>query len=159
VDRRTAQEYAEQLTTVVLNTISQRYVRPVTPGQLLYAALSGLYEAAHVPVPPILQAEVDQATNPRERMLLAYRVREPVGNPQALRGSRALLASLRALTRVLDPYSVLVTNEDNNRNAPTNRRFGVGLELDAAGDGPGRIRTVLPGGPAQQAGLRPGDLI
>jgi carboxyl-terminal processing protease len=160
VDPRAAQEYAEQLTTLVLAPIMKDYVRPVSAEPLLYAALCGLYEAAHVPVPPTLQAEVAQATGPAARVNLARRVREHLGNPEGLRESRALLASIKALTRALDPYSVLVSNDDNSRTAQTNRRFGVGLELDAAtADGSAKVRTVLPGGPAQHAGLRPGDLI
>lgn len=35
----------------------------------------------------------------------------------------------------------------------------VGLQLDASGDAGARVREVSPGGPAQQAGVRSGDLI
>lgn len=101
--------------------------------------------------------------------------RVEIGRVEHLPRGRALLAAAQASVRALDPYCGL---------SPANRRrpqiigedegeFGIGLELvnGAAGDesladrAPGTfpaallIKSVVPGSPAQKAGLRPEDRI
>src|SRR5262249_3642201 len=77
---------------------------------------------------------------------------------EPIRGQNALLASCRAMAHALDPYSAVVTGEDLRRGSGVDEQTGVGIELEEnAGVGPLIVRTVLPGGPAQQAGVRPGD--
>jgi carboxyl-terminal processing protease len=88
-------------------------------------------------------------------------VREDVGNAEGLRGQSALLVCCRALARSLDPYSAVVTAEEQRRNVGLDQECeGVGLELaPSTGGGPLRVAGVQLGGPAQRAGLRPGDEI
>src|SRR5262249_52401343 len=62
------------------------------------------------------------------------------------------------LTRALDPYSVLITDDQQRRALGVFQTYGVGLDFEEnLGVGPLRIAVVQPGGPAQAAGLRPGD--
>src|SRR5579885_852544 len=55
-----AADYARNLTQI-LDTIERYYVRPVSRADLVEAALIGLYEAAQVPVPGTLRADLKKA--------------------------------------------------------------------------------------------------
>jgi carboxyl-terminal processing protease len=87
-------------------------------------------------------------------------IRESLGNPESLRDGRDMLASLRGITRILDPYSVIMTAEEQQRAEVHEQNTGTGLALAEGADvWPLVIRAVVPGSPAQKAGLRPGDAI
>jgi carboxyl-terminal processing protease len=156
--RGEAENYAQQL-LFILRDVQNSYVRPVTLPELVRPALSGLYEAAHLPVPDSLAADIAAATGERELLALLVRQRSNFGNLDALQGSSALLASLRAMTAALDPYSTLITGEDLVRNNIDRIERGGGLEVvgDALTEQVVRIKSVALGGPAQRAGIRPGD--
>jgi C-terminal peptidase prc len=157
--RAEAQQYAQQLLSVATEA-SIQYVRPVGVPELLQAGLRGLYEAAHVPVPGGLQADLRRAGSYPEMLQLLTRVREGLGNPEPLRGPNDLLVSCEAMCRVLDRYSAVVRGEELRKGGGVDQRTGIGLELaDNLGAGPLVVKTVFPGGPAQLAGLRPGDEI
>lgn len=163
--RAEADNYARQL-VYVLNEIDRNYVRPVPRGQLIQAALAGMSEAARVPAPAALRADIDaalaamaKAGNDHELQQLFVRVREGLGNPEPLQGTGAILASVRAMARTLDPHSGILSPEEARRGSAS-QNYGVGLELEESGDdAPVVIKEVFPGGPAQRAGLRPGDEI
>ena len=157
--RAEAEQYAQQLLAVAAQ-VSEQYVRPVELPVLLRAALQGLYEAAHVPVPGGLETDLRRAGAYAEQLQLLTRLREGLGDPEPLRGPNALLVSCEAMCRSLDCYSAVVRDEELRRGSGVDSRTGVGLELaDNFGTGPLVIKTVFPGGPAQLAGLRPGDEI
>jgi carboxyl-terminal processing protease len=64
------------------------------------------------------------------------------------------------MCRGLDRYSTVVRGEELRKGSGVDQRTGIGLELaDNLGAGPLVVKTVFPGGPAQLAGLRPGDEI
>src|SRR5262249_47709365 len=122
--------------------------------QLLGAALRGLYEAARVPVPAGLDADVKRAETDADQVTLLARVREELGDAEPVRGSEAMRAACQGLKRVLDPHSVVVSGEDLRRGSGVDTQIGVGLTLaDNLGVGPLVVKTVLPGSPAQVAGL------
>jgi C-terminal peptidase prc len=179
-----AHEYAKQLLNLT-EKISTDYIRAVDRKELLAAALAGLYEAARKPVPPRLRAALEKAGEDELHHLIAQ-AREQAGAAEALRGHQALLVSMRALSRVLDPYAVVYDLEASRRttepdqtgpgltleegagvprplrNGEMMRALGPdrpGVLLSDAGRGPWRVATVTPGGPAQRAGLRTGDRI
>lgn len=157
--RTEAQEFAQQL-SYTLSLVAQQYVRPVAGEELLGAALRGLYEAARVPVPAGLDAELKRATTEKEQLALLSRCRQQLGDVEPLRSGGAMRAACQGLTRVLDPHSVVVTGEDLRRGSGVDSHAGVGLTLaDNLGVGPIVVKAVLPGSPAQVAGLRPGDEI
>lgn len=151
--------YGRQL-IFTINTVSQQYVRPVERSELARMALSGLYEAVRQPVPPGLAGELERASGEQELLSVIYRARGNLGQQEALKGNQALLLSLQAMARSLDPYSMVLSGEDLRKSKGQDIASGVGLDLETlSGEGPLKIKTVIPGGPAQRAGLRPGDLI
>jgi C-terminal peptidase prc len=117
---------------------------------------------------------------------LLIRAREQLGQNEALRAHRDVLVSLQALPRVMDPHSGLTAPQDAGYLEKPEGVAATGLEFadvmvpvftgfapggglmrsdlmltyrSAGTTGPARIRTVIPGSPAQRSGLRPGDLI
>jgi C-terminal processing protease CtpA/Prc len=175
--RSEARRFAQQL-IVLVDQVSALYVRPVTRGELLQAALAGLYEAARRPVPRDLRARLERALAPVASpgpdgipeppppggdplLRLVRQLREEVGDAEALRGQEPLLVCCRALVRALDPHSGVVSAEEQRRTPGLEYEHdGFGVELnDLFGTAPPRVEVVLLGGPAQRAGLRPGDTI
>jgi carboxyl-terminal processing protease len=127
---------------------------------LIFAGLKGLYEAAQVPVPISLKADVEAAKSDDARLALLTLTREKLGDLQSLRGTGALVASVRAMCKTLDPYTTLMTGEELVRVNQEETNWGFGLELaEYSGNGPMQIKNVSPGSPAQKAGIRPKDLI
>jgi carboxyl-terminal processing protease len=154
------QVFAQQLLGVVIQVTAQ-YVRPVERKEVLYAALSGLYEAARLPVPETLHSAVEKTTAEAEVMDLIRRTREDLGNAEALQGHNPLVVCCQSMVRVLDPYCGVISPEEQRRTLGLgNECDGVGLEVqDHPVAGPLLVKFVHPGGPAQRAGLRPGDQI
>jgi carboxyl-terminal processing protease len=157
--RAEAAAFAQHL-DVAIHIIVEDYVRPVSRHQLLLAALTGLYEAARVPIPASLSADVQNAKTEQQRLELIVRSREKLGNRSALQGSKALEVGVRAMCRLLDPYCQWVAW---NEGVPELRGramspFGFDLEMQP-GIAALVVRRVEPGSPAQKNGLRPGDRI
>lgn len=154
-----AQKYAEVLQLVALE-ISESYVRPVSADDLLTAGLTALYQTASVPVPAGLRERVGKAVKSGGVTKFLAEAREAVGNGDPVRGERALLVSCRGMMTILDPYCELITAAERGVGDVTEHNFGVGIELaPSVGVGPLIVRAVVPGGPAQRAGVQPGDRI
>ncbi len=167
-----AKGFAQQLLHVV-EQVAEQYVRPVSREDLVHAALVGLYEAARKPVPRDLKARIQRnATRsistewgplpvppPGSDDPLLGIVREAhrqVAAAESLQGQNALLVCSQGMARALDPYSAVVTAEEQQRALGLDAECdGVGLEVKPTGT----IEIVHLGGPAQRAGLRPGDVI
>jgi carboxyl-terminal processing protease len=143
------------------NQVNANYVRPVTRIQLLKTALAGLYEAARLPVPPRLVAEIETTVTDQQLGVLINRVRTEVAGAEDLEGRNPLVICCQAVAHSLDPHSVVVTGEEQRRSLGLEQEgLGVGLEVTEHHGGPfAVVKTVHPGSPAQRAGLRPGDRI
>jgi C-terminal peptidase prc len=173
-----SRKYAADLMLFV-RWVESNYVRPVSRTDVVLAALEGLYEAVREPVPAAVRAEVQQAENDETLRRVIQQARESLGNPEALRETKALLASLRTAVRALDPYCGLPQPGDR-RSQSISSMSGVGIEFEslpealalwmeqqrdalgvrgAVSRGPARVSAVIPGSPAQQAGVRPGDIL
>jgi carboxyl-terminal processing protease len=184
-DRRLLQaesrRFAQQLHTVI-DQIVQSYVRPVRREDLMEAAIAGLFQAAHKPVPRDLRNQVRQAISmsstllqvklrpedvnaqpmpdPREKLLAS--VREELGNPEGLAKADAVVICCNAMAPLLDPYSGIVTAREQQRSIGLDQEsFGTGLELRdlLSASAPLVVEAVQLGSSAQRAGLRPGDVI
>src|SRR5262245_9666576 len=151
--------YAQQLLSVA-SQISATYVRPVSRADLLHAGLTGLFQAARQPAPSTLRADLDRPADETALVEFLVRTRERLGTCEAVHGPKGLLVSCQAMMKLLDPHCAVVTEEERRDQPWGDQPVGIGLELeDNAGIGPLRIRKVHPGGPAQKAGLLPGDVI
>ncbi len=172
-----------------VNWVGDVYVRPVSRVDLLHTALTTLYDRARRPRPRDLRRRLERAEKesaaqtstaastppplvpalaPRrppmadDRLLLQLlrAVRADLGRVENLGGVDPLCAACQAMLISLDPYSgVIISKEDRRILAAGSERDGFGLEVPEEGGERVVIRDVLPGSPAQQAGLRPGDEI
>ena len=182
--RADAGKFAQQVGHLI-DQITQHYIRPLPREDLLEAALVGLYQAARKAPPRDLRTQIRQAVSlasmlraqagpaggeelssvdrpradPVEKLLI--RLREQVGDAEALEGQNPVLLSCKALTRLLDGHSGVVTVEDQRRAVGLDSdNVGVGLEFrESLTPGPLAVDAVHAGGPAQRVGLRPGDVV
>jgi carboxyl-terminal processing protease len=171
-----------------VNWIGDVYVRPVSRTELLHTALTALYERARRPVPRDLRRRIERAEkvaaaqmastpntpaplvpalapprlavgDDRPLLDLLRAVHSDVGRVEDMGGVDPLCVSCQAILRSLDPYSGVMTNKEDRRLIGTaSERDGFGLETTEDSESV-VIRDVVPGSPAQQADLRPGDEI
>ena len=96
-----------------------------------------------------------------ELVLLIQETHARTAAAAAILGRDPLTVACRGLCRALDRYSVVLAPDEQRRNVAMDQNAqGIGVDLfDSSGDGPLIVKTVHPGGPAQRAGLRPGDRI
>jgi carboxyl-terminal processing protease len=169
-----------------VNWVRDVYVRPVSRVDLLHTALTALYERARRPVPRDLRRRLERAekesaaqtesaantppplvpalaprrppiSDDRPLLELLRAVRADLGRIEQLGGGDPLCVGCQAMLRSLDPYSGVIATKEDRRILNTGSELdGFGLEVPSDG-----VRVVildvLPGSPAQQAGLRPGD--
>lgn len=176
--RADARKFAQQF-AFLTDQVARQYFRPVPREDLLDAGVAALYRHARKAPPRDLKAQLRQAasltamlrtqavnapddgppTDPLEKLLI--RLREELGEVEDLSATQAMLLACKALPRLLDPHSGLVTAEEQRRNAGLdNESIGVGLTFkDALTPGPLVIDVVQPGSPGQRLGLKPGDVI
>ncbi|MBY0228159.1 MAG: PDZ domain-containing protein, partial [Gemmataceae bacterium] len=140
----------------LLDQIADSYVMPLPRERLYEAALAGVCQAARRPMPRGIASDLrkalakDAPAGSVEAVL--SRFVEAMGKDLA---PDALLVAARAAAVLLDPHSGLVTAEEQRRTAGLDSEsVGLGIERDGA-----VVESVLPGSPAQRAGLRPGDLL
>jgi carboxyl-terminal processing protease len=149
-----------QQTLSVATQVSAGYMRPVSRNELLLAAVRGLFEAARLPAPSGLEADLKRLTTEEGLIDFLVTMREQAGNAEAIRGKKALLASCRGMLHSLDDHSDVVTEEERKPQPWGDQPACLGLELaDNVGVGPQHVLRVYPGTPAQRAGIRPGDTV
>ena len=134
-----ARRFAQQIAFVV-ERIAAEYVRPIAREALLEAAVAGIYRAASRRPPRDLRTEIRQAvslssvlraeaqaansnlrpvasgrpTDPVERLLAQFRV--DLGDADL--GGDSVVVACREIAKKLDPYSGLVTPEEQRRARP-----------------------------------------
>lgn len=172
-----------------VNWVGDIYVRPVSRVDLLHTSLTALYDRARRPAPRDLRRRLERAekesaaqtiaasttpaplvpalaprrppiTDDRSLLHLLRDVRADLGRVENLGGADPLCAACQAMLISLDPYSgVILSKEDRHILGVGPERDGFGMEVPEESGERVVIRDVLPGSPAQQAGLRPGDEI
>ena len=152
----------------IIHEVSRQFIRSdgppdalgpvVSEQELTAAALAGLYEAARRPLPPAIVQQARTASDPGALHQLLCQARAELGNCASLRGSAAVLAGVRGMTPLLDPVSTIVSAQEVARSGFNEVDQNPGLEI-VLGSRPVVVSKVLPGGPAQRAGLLPGDRI
>ena len=130
---------------------------------LVVESLEWTYRVAGKKVPDNLAARVvrtDASRREFELRVLLAALRTDVGNGKSVRGSKAIKASLFALVESLDQFCAFNPERSERplRAAPPSLTLGMDLQEGSKGC-PVVVKNVYPGGPAQRAGLRPGDLI
>src|SRR5947209_3406779 len=111
--------------------IEENYIRPIGRADLADAVVRGLYEAVREPLPADLPHEIRRADE-YQLIALLTRVRESLGQHEALRGKRALLVAMHALPRALDAYSGVTPSRDQDPLGEDGNLTGVGLEFPVA---------------------------
>ncbi|HZV06324.1 MAG TPA: S41 family peptidase [Gemmataceae bacterium] len=171
-----------------VNLVTDTYVRPVSRMDLLETALTALYERARRPVPRDLRHRIERAEKeasaqatpaansppqlvpglPQRRQTIAddgpllallRSIRADLGKAENLGGVDPLYIGCQAMLRALDPYSGVVTTKEDHRSPFGSEGDGFGLEVPEEEGERIVITNVLPGSPAQEAGLRRGDEI
>lgn len=180
--RAAGTQFAHQVGTAA-GIITREYVRPVTTADLYVAAVTGLFDAARRPRPDALVRDMKAAKSEHEQIELLKQARAEVHGAPELADGRDLVAAVSAFTAVLDPHTTLLPNAAFN-GTTTASAYGFDFEGEALAARPRRPRHegvsdltaddfatdptpplpfrvagVKPGGPAQKAGLRPGDLV
>ncbi len=130
----------------------------VSEQELTAAVLDGLYETARRPLPSTLVRKARTATDAIVLHRLLRDARLELGDFKELRGSAAVMAGARGITRILDSVSVIIPAQEVLRSGynEVDQNPGLDVILDSR---PMLVRQVFPGGPAQRAGLLPGDRI
>src|SRR5581483_1296497 len=100
----------------VSNQVVDLYIRPVVRNELIYTALAGLYERAQRQPPETLHVDCLSAADDTALLNLILRAREDIGNADGLQGTHPLLVCCEAMVRQLDPYSGVVSGEEQRRN-------------------------------------------
>ena len=81
-----------------------------------------------------------------------------VGKAPALKGKDPLVICCQAIAKSLDPYTKVVTADEARRHSGyEGEGTGIGVEAEIQPDGSVLVNAVYPGGPAQKAGILPGD--
>jgi C-terminal processing protease CtpA/Prc len=184
LSKAAAQKFAGALHAFILEVQSQ-YVREVSEVDLIVAAMSALHESAGVTPPADLRDRLhafkkDEGTYPAKCVALMAQLRAELGDRREWRDQKDVIASVNGLSRVLDPYCGFIKPREftldtdgefgtgiqfNNVPSPTavDQQSGrpVPLQVTELGQVPASllVKQVIPGGPSQRAGLRPGDTI
>ncbi len=159
-----ATAYAEKVLTWV-REMNDRYIKPVTTGELAAAAIRGMYTRAEEPLPADIDDALKKAkelTRERQAELLTE-ARQRLGKREDLDGDKAVDVSLvMACGSLNDRYTVYVDKEGVLKlQSQLRGRFpGVGIQIrrDAVRDGL-LVATPIKGSPAHRAGIQAGDLI
>jgi carboxyl-terminal processing protease len=155
-----AQQFAVNLNNVAAQ-VNQYHVRQVPVPELTHAALAGLYQGARLPVPSDLRERLDKAAARGELVLVVQEVHAQTAGALTALGRDPMAVACQAMLRSLDPWSGVLGRDELRRNVALDQEAqGIGVALEEyTGSGPLVVKDVYPGGPAQRAGVRPGDRI
>ncbi len=177
-------QFAREL-SVIVQSIAREYVRPIASSTLYQQAVIAIYDEARRQHPEALLRELKAAKSEQEQFDLVKQARANLFDANVLKDGHDLYVSVRSLTKVLDPHSMLVPSGVLNGTATSHTygfefvgeaqavpyRSGLGrsrpevpiAHAPATTAGvppvPFRVLSVKPGSPAQRAGLQPSDIV
>ena len=159
-----AESFVKKVMPAIIE-LSQKYIKPISRGELTALAVRGLYHEADEPLPADIADALKtpkDLTDAKQKELLAD-VRTRLGKREDLDGEKAADVTLRALVGSLhDPYAGYYTREDwlRTQGQLFGRFPGVGIIIrrDAVRDGL-LVVTPIKDSPAYRAGIQSGDLI
>jgi carboxyl-terminal processing protease len=194
VERFQADNFARTVFQLAVMT-EDTYAKKVSKGELIGAAIRGLYEEVGREVPDDVKAAVERANNTPELIDVLAAARVALRSDPKLSGAKSLFAAINGFKYATDTSCGLASPRVNTF-ASVDQDFGVGLELEGvvglrwtlyqvehgvasgrfAAVGwfgavpradeipnpaafPWRVHRVIPGSPAQHAGVKPGDII
>jgi C-terminal peptidase prc len=159
-----AQKFADKVLAASALVVD-RYVKPTNRGELVVAAIRGLYRRLEIPVPADLES---QLTDPKEwkkakmdEVLRAARIH--LGKREDLDGNKdADLSITMMLASLNDPYTTYYDKDTIKKSeSQLQGRFsGVGIQIrrDLVNDAL-LVASPIKGSPAYKAGIQAGDLI
>jgi C-terminal peptidase prc len=163
LDRTEAEQFAARI-LMVAKEVQDEYVKPVKLGDMVVAAIKGLYLVADEKLPKDLQERLADAKNASESKLktLLADARQALGNRKELKGSKGTEVALERMLHSLDMHSAYIDPETYEQFMKDTRQefIGVGVQImrDPVRDLV-RVTTPLRGSPAYRAGLLTGDYI
>ncbi len=144
--------------------IQKEYVKEVNQGDLVAAAIRGLFQRADEKVPKEIKGRLEKIKDLQEPELTALLadVRERLGNREDLANHKDIDYALQRMMTPLDPYTTYIDPEQlaqfKRETAGNFTGIGVQIRADSARD---MLVVVTPirGSPAYRAGLKAGDII
>lgn len=162
------EEAAEMFTRKVMSAaglVETLYVKPTVRGDLVAAAVKGMFRRLEEPLPADLEEKLKGAANWKkadmEDVLTAARLK--LGKREDLDGHKdADLAITMLLASLNDPFTSYIDKETIKKsNSALSGRFGgVGIQIrrDLVNDAL-LVASPIKGSPAYKAGIKAGDLI
>ncbi|VTS00882.1 S41 family peptidase [Tuwongella immobilis] len=179
-DRRSG-EFADALIEIC-TSLSNQYVKPIPRSELAVAAMDALYDSQRKPFPPEFRRPIVQANNWQSLSSALQQARSYLGNSASLDDRRDLIQSLEAIGARLDPYCGIVPSSEFSIAGDVTSGYGFELVGQTTGPAknfrrggiplapslrllpeplafPWRVQQVIPGSPAQIAGMKPDDIL
>jgi C-terminal peptidase prc len=159
----TARAYAAKVIQAT-QLLQREYVKEINQGELVAAAIKGLYVRIEEKIPPDIKARLDKVKDLKESELvtLLTDVRQRLGNREDLDNHHDLDFALQRMMAPLDPYTTYIDPETlaqfKRETAGDFVGIGIQIRVDSTRD---MIVVVTPikGSPAYKAGILAGDII
>lgn len=163
VSAKEAELFADRVLRVA-NIARNNYVKSVSYGDLIPAAVRGLYTYMQEKIPPDISKRLDDIGNMTTAEIREFliEVRQKLGQREDIQGNKAVYRACDAMLHALDNYSAFIDPETVAEiERQTQQVFiGVGVQIQRdLGSDMVRVITPLRGSPAYKAGVQAGDLI
>lgn len=156
--------YFAKMVLHATNVVRQDYVKEANQGQLVEAAVRGLFKQVNEKLPSSLREQLDNAKTLKEEELrkLLVEARTHLGKREDLSNGQDITLSLRTMLSKLDRHTDYIDPETLIRlKTDISGRFtGIGVQI-RKNNTRDQLQVVTPikGSPAFKAGIQAGDII